>query len=64
MNLGEKEKPDIRLKIQEYIAALDLEINNLLDMVLKSHDSQVIMGEIKAYDNVRNDLRGMLDELI
>lgn len=59
------EKPDIREKVKEYISELDAEIKRLEDAVKGSslNESQ-LYARIDAFVEVRNDLRGKLDEII
>lgn len=60
------DKPDMREKIKEYIGELDMEINRLKNL-LKNTDSPYdlqIKGRLSAIVEVKNDLLGILEEVI
>ncbi len=59
-------QPDMREKIREYISELDMEIDRLKNL-LKNTDSPYdlqIKGRLSAIVEVKNDLLGILEEVI
>lgn len=61
-------KPDMRIKIEEYIAELDRLIKKFTTMIEEdmSNTLEVAFMEIRisTLTDVRNDLQGRLDEVI
>lgn len=67
--LDEAKKPNMRLKVKEYIAELEEENNRLENVIGLSNgvsaiDKAATLSRIQTIEEVKNDLKNRLEELI
>lgn len=66
----EKQKPDMREKVKEYISELNVEINRCHKLAEQNMEdesttlAEMMLVRIQTLTEVKNDLQGRLDELV